>query len=109
VKAGSPQRSINGTDSAVMNPRVVGTVRLRVVGLGVKPSEHMVLAGARNVSIERMAGSFRTYAGGAVVDQTGLSDRFDFTLERTPKPGGPLSLPGATTQSDFQGTTFSKP
>ena len=41
-----------------------------------------------------------------VVDQTVLRDRFDFTLEWIPEPGIPLSLPGATKQSDFQGTTF---
>jgi bla regulator protein blaR1 len=70
--------------------------------------DHTDLAGSRNTTMELIAASLPTFPGGVdrpVVDETGLSGRFDFTIEWTPEPNN--SAPGAgEVQPDSQGTTF---
>lgn len=70
-------------------------------------ANHAVLTGARNMTIGQIA-TFVSSLGRLdrpVVDQTGLSGHFDFTLEFTPQPKGPPS-PDKDVQPDSQGTTL---
>jgi bla regulator protein blaR1 len=67
----------------------------------------MRLAGARNTTLELIAGSLPSLArlGRPVVDRTGLSGRFDYQIEWTPDPDI-LTEPDADVQSDSLGATF---
>ena len=59
-----------------------------VYALIMQPN-HMFLAGSRNTTMELIAASLPTLPEGVdrpVVDETGLSGRFDFTIEWTPEP-----------------------
>jgi bla regulator protein blaR1 len=78
-----------------------------VYGLFMQPT-HMFLAGSRNTTMELIAASLTSLPGGVdrpVVDQTGLSGKYDFRIEWTPDSNGPASS-GADAQPDSQGTTF---
>ena len=68
---------------------------------------HEILLGSRNTTMKLIADSFSSLGGlgRPVVDQTGLSGRFDFTLQWTPESNGPAQS-GADTPLDFPGTTF---
>ena len=69
-----------------------------------KPNNAM-LVGYRNGTMDRIA-SFLTsvgHLGGSAVDQTGLSGRFDFTLEFTPEPRG-SPPPEQDVQPEFRTT-----
>jgi uncharacterized protein (TIGR03435 family) len=61
--------------------------------------------GARNVTIRFIADSLSGALGRPMVDQTGLSGTFDFTIEFTPERPGPAT-PGADIQPDNPGPTF---
>jgi uncharacterized protein (TIGR03435 family) len=41
-----------------------------------------------------------------VVDQTGLTGTFDFTIEYWPEAGDPFAPQGTTSQTEIQGPTF---
>ena len=64
------------------------------------------LAGSRNTTMGLIASSLSSLGrlGRPVVDQTGLSGKFDFRLEWISEPNG--SVPNADTQPDVQGPTF---
>jgi bla regulator protein BlaR1 len=64
-------------------------------------------AGSRNTTMDLFAASLPSLGklGRPVLDQTGLSGRFDFMLEWTPEPNGPPP-PDAAVPPDTQGTTF---
>ncbi len=66
-----------------------------------------VLLGSRNTTMKLIAASLPSIGavGRPVVDQTGLSGKYDFTLEWTPESTA-LPPPGADTQPDSQGPTF---
>jgi uncharacterized protein (TIGR03435 family) len=65
------------------------------------------LAGSRNTTIERLAASLPSFGtlDRPVVDQTGLSGMFDFTLEWVPESNSPVA-PDPNPQPDLQGSTF---
>jgi uncharacterized protein (TIGR03435 family) len=65
------------------------------------------LAGSRNTTMELLAGALRGIGrlDRPVVDRTGLSGRFDFSIEFAPESGTP-STPGAPTPTDVPGPTF---
>lgn len=68
---------------------------------------HAVLTGGRDMTVGQIA-TFVSSLGRLdrpVVDQTGFSGQFDFTLEFTPTPKGP-SQPEQAAQPDSQGTTL---
>jgi bla regulator protein blaR1 len=87
---------------------VLSTVPPGVTNPGVAKSDaHMALAGSRNTSMDLIADELISQiVDRPVVDRTGLTGRFDFTMEWMPEPGELFALPGAGPQSDFQGTTF---
>jgi uncharacterized protein (TIGR03435 family) len=68
-----------------------------------------IRVGARNVPMAMLATSFSvpqmTGVDRPILDKTGLSGTFDFTLEFTPQINGPLP-PGANFQPDPTGPTF---
>jgi bla regulator protein BlaR1 len=66
-----------------------------------------VLAGSRNNTMELITATLPSMHnfGRPVVDHTGLSGTFDFTIEWTPEAGDTFAPQGATA-ADFQGTTF---
>lgn len=70
-----------------------------------KPN-HSILIGSRNVTMAQIAAFLGEvgHLAHAVVDQTGLGGRFDFTLEWTPESNNPV--PAQEVQPDTQGTTF---
>jgi uncharacterized protein (TIGR03435 family) len=74
--------------------------------LEMKPNR-MYQAGARNVTMASVADILPSLAGlgRPVLDQTGLSGRFDFVVEWAPESNGPLP-PNADAQPDSQGPTF---
>ncbi len=63
--------------------------------------------GARNLTLKFLADALSSEAnrGRPIVDQTGLSGTFDFTLEFTPESNGPLP-PGTNFQPDASGPTL---
>ena len=69
--------------------------------------DRLALAGSRNTTIEYIAGWLGTNLKRPVVDQTGLSGRYDFTIQWTPEQGDPIA-PGTSesAESKLQGTTF---
>ena len=69
--------------------------------------DHSVLLGARDTSLQLFANYLPTIQdlGRPVVDWTGLSGRFDFSLTWTPEPKNPSPL-GAETPPDPGGTTL---
>jgi bla regulator protein blaR1 len=78
-----------------------------VYGLLRRPGQ-MLLAGSRNTTMALLAASLPSFPGGAsrpVVDQTGLSGRYDFTIQWTPESNGPTPSV-ADVQADPQATTF---
>ena len=65
---------------------------------------HEILLGSRNTTMKLIADSLSSLGGlgRPVVDQTGLSGRFDFTLQWTPESNGPAQS-GADTPLNFLG------
>ncbi len=65
-----------------------------------------IMVAARDVTVEQIATFVSSIGqlGRPVVDQTGLSGRFDFTLEFTPERRG--ARPPQDAPDDFQGTTM---
>lgn len=65
---------------------------------------HTVMLGARNVTLEQIADYLAVllHLGRPVVDRTGLSDRFDFTLQWVPERNG-ASASVASAQPDTTG------
>ncbi len=61
--------------------------------------DQMILDGSRNNTLAVIAPSFSGNLGRYVVDKTGLSGRFDFTIKWTPESGGAAASPDS-------GTTF---
>jgi uncharacterized protein (TIGR03435 family) len=68
-----------------------------------KPN-NAILVGYRNGTMDRIATLLTSvgHLGGSAVDRTGLSGRFDFTLEFTPEPKG--SPPEQDVQPEFRTT-----
>ena len=65
--------------------------------------------GSRDATIDQLAtslSSFTTELGRPVVNQTGLSGTFDYTLQWTPAPGSPFLPPDATGPPDAQQTAL---
>ena len=92
-------------NSANMWRRV--SARLRCVHAKFPHANHEMLLGSRNTTMKLIADSLPSLGrlGRPVVDQTGLSGRFDFTLQWTPEPNGPAQS-GADAPLDSPGTTF---
>jgi uncharacterized protein (TIGR03435 family) len=67
----------------------------------------MMLAGYRNVTMDQLAGSLSGIIGlgHTLVDRTGLSGRFDFTLAWAPEPTAPPPSDAPTTPPDPLGPT----
>jgi bla regulator protein BlaR1 len=99
--------SASPANSTAVNVVEVYPRECSVYGLS-RRRDHTDLAGSRNTTMELIAASLPTFPGGVdrpVVDETGLSGRFDFTIEWTPEPNN--SAPAsAEVQPDSQGTTF---
>jgi uncharacterized protein (TIGR03435 family) len=76
-----------------------------VQALTTRP-DHMLLAGSRNTTLDLLAASLSSLGrlDRPVVDQTGLSGRFDFTIEWFPESNA--AMPNADPQPDSQGPTF---
>jgi uncharacterized protein (TIGR03435 family) len=76
------------------------------VSASSKPN-HAVLMGSRNSTIPQIAAWISSLGrlDRPVVDQTGLSGPYDFTLEFTPQPKGPPPA-DQTVQPDVPGTTL---
>lgn len=73
----------------------------------IPTGNHEILLGSRNATMKQIADSLPSEGrlGRPVVDQTGLTGRFDFALQWTPESGGPAQS-GADAPLDPQGTTF---
>ena len=73
----------------------------------VSAGNHEMRLGSRNTTMKLIAASLPSLGrlGRPVVDQTGLSGRFDFTLQWAPEPEG-ATQPAAGNPSDAQATTF---
>ncbi len=72
----------------------------------MKP-DHLLMAGSRNTTIDVLAASLSTlgHLGRPVIDQTGLSGRFDFALEWAPESNA-AAPPNAGPPPDVQGPGF---
>jgi bla regulator protein blaR1 len=68
---------------------------------------HTILFGSRNTTMELIADNLPTvgHLGRPGVNRTGLSGRFDFSLEWTPERNNPAAG-GADAQPELEGTTF---
>jgi len=78
-----------------------------IFGMPSNATGHLHI-GARNVTIGLLADSLTGFANDIdrqVLDRTGLTGAFDFTLEWTPQLNGPLP-PGVNFQPDPNGPTF---
>jgi bla regulator protein blaR1 len=73
----------------------------------IPTANHEVLLGSRNTTMKQIADSLPSEGrlGRPVVDQTGLTGRFDFALQWTPESNGPAPS-GADAPLDSQGPTF---
>lgn len=70
-------------------------------------TDHMLMAGSRNTTMGLIAASLTSFPDGLsrpVVDRTGLTGRYDFTIEWTPEQNG--SAGAEASQPEPQGTTF---
>ncbi len=67
----------------------------------------VIFGGSRNTTMPLIADALPSLANldQQVVDQTGMSGRFDYRIEWTPEPNV-TSTPSAPVQSDLQGPTF---
>lgn len=67
----------------------------------------LMLAGYRNASMDMLAASLAGFVGEGhpVIDKTGLSGRFDFTLEWAPDPTGPPRSDSPAAPSELPGPT----
>jgi uncharacterized protein (TIGR03435 family) len=68
---------------------------------------HVLLAGSRNTTMAMLAASIPSLAQleRTVVDQTGLSGKYDFSIEWAREPNEPPAV-GVDVQTESQGTTF---
>jgi bla regulator protein blaR1 len=100
ASAPSPEHGASAGANDVFPPRC------DLYMLESKPN-HMNQAGSRNTTMNLLAASLPSLAalGRPVVDQTGLTGRFDFAIEWTPESNSP-QLPNADGQTDSQGPTF---
>lgn len=73
----------------------------------IPAANNELLLGSRNATMKQIAGSLPSvgHLGRPVVDQTGLTGRFDFTLQWTPESNGPAQS-GANAPLNSQGPTF---
>jgi uncharacterized protein (TIGR03435 family) len=69
--------------------------------------DHKILVGSRNATMQVVADSLSSLGrlGRPVVDETGLTGRFDYTLLFTPEADAP-TRPDTDTQADSGGTSF---
>jgi uncharacterized protein (TIGR03435 family) len=110
-------------DGPACDPSALATIPPAQGGVDVYPPicdaymarqtpDHLLLLGSRNTTMALVASSLPTLErlGRPVVDRTGLTGRYDFTLRWTPGPDNPIpsagSSTGASAQSDSPGTTF---
>jgi uncharacterized protein (TIGR03435 family) len=91
------------------NPANVDGVFPRVCGafMLIPAANHEMLLGSRDTTMQLIADSLPSLGrlGRPVVDQTGLSGRFDFTLQWTRESNGP-GQSGADAPLDSEGITF---
>ena len=71
-------------------------------------ADKKVLMGSRNNTMRTIAETLPAAYdfGRPVVDQTGLSGTFDFTIEYIPEAGASVAPPGTTSPADIRGATF---
>jgi uncharacterized protein (TIGR03435 family) len=91
----------NAANSDAVFPRICDAF------IKIPAPNHEMLLGSRNTTMKLIADSLPSLGGlgRPVVDQTGLSGRFDFTLQWTPESNG-LAQSGANAPLDSPGTTF---
>lgn len=100
--AGWPKDVAKPDPSAVWRPAACGVY---MAHLGPHQTLEM---GSRDTTMDLLASSLSGIGqlGRPVVDGTGFSGRFDFTLQWTPPPGSPMLPPGTTLSPDAEGLTF---
>jgi uncharacterized protein (TIGR03435 family) len=62
--------------------------------MGRPMPDHSILVGSRNTTLDLMSAFFARQMEHPVVDRTGLTGRFDFTLNFTPEAGSRMAAPG---------------
>jgi bla regulator protein BlaR1 len=94
-------------DTPIAGAAQIFPPRCDVFAMILKPGGTRML-GSRNITIDQVAGSLSTPGrlGRPVVDQTGLTGRFDFTIEWVPEPNGPPPPSGAAAPADPSGPSF---
>jgi uncharacterized protein (TIGR03435 family) len=70
--------------------------------------EHVLEIHSQNTTLTNMAGAFSSMGemSRPIVDKTGLTERYDFTLTYAPDPGSPMLPPGSTGATDANAPGF---
>jgi bla regulator protein BlaR1 len=100
VKVPSPENDVPFRPGPVF-PTICNAVML------VPKPNHAMLLGSRNITIDAIAGALPSVErlGRPVVDETGLTGTFDFTLEWMPEPDH-AAAPGAPIPPDSEAPSF---
>jgi uncharacterized protein (TIGR03435 family) len=110
--AEGPACNIVGTAAAGAEPKDTDIFPAKCGGIEAEfqPNQMMMMRG-RDTTLEMMANSLAVgRLGRPVIDETGLTGKYDFTLNWSPEPGTFRRGPDAASQeapaSDSQGPTF---